>query len=338
MPTLTLAVSRGFALSLRPLGLALFVLLAPRASAAAVEPAPAAKDAPGKFDWVQSLLPNAWQKNPRLNFTVVTDMTEAGKKLPPVSPAQPVYFHLHSGGYQQLGDAPAGEKTIKQEQIEKVLLHALAANGYLPAKPPERLPSLLIIYGWGSHNMVESLSSDEIARNLLDRAALVGGEKFAAKLNAVFREADTFAASLPPPPRVAGFDPLIEAPVIEFMNPLNTFRMSDRKNDFLLNQISENIYFVTASAYDVAAIAERRRVLLWRTRMTVTTQGVTQEQTLPTLVLTAAPFFGKETNGAEIINRRTVREGSVELGTPVVVEGAGTAAPTPAPSTSPQKK
>ncbi|MEO5961027.1 MAG: hypothetical protein ABIR80_18120 [Opitutaceae bacterium] len=327
---------RSFDVSARALGLVLLVLVPARTAAAAPE-APVVEKAPsGKFDWVQSLLPNAWQKNPRLNFTVVTEMTEAGKKLPPVSAAQPVYFQLHSSGFQQLGDAPAGEKTVKKEQLEKTLLQGLAANGYLPAKPPEHPPSLLIVYGWGSHNTItESLSNHQIARNLLDRTALVGGEKFAQKVQTVFREAETFAAGLPPPPRLPGFEPIISADAIEFMNPVNQFKMVDRKNEFLLNQASENIYFVVASAYDLGAVAERRRVLLWRTRMTVTTQGVTQEQTLPTLVLTAAPFYGKETNGAEIIARRTVREGSVELGTPTVVESP--AAPPPAPADSRKK-
>jgi hypothetical protein len=54
--------------------------------------------------------------------------------------------------------------------------------------------------------------------------------------------------------------------------------------------------------------------------MTVGAAGVSQQQSLPTLLISAAPFFGKETPEPQILTRRTLREGSVELGTPTVVE------------------
>ncbi|MEO5959096.1 MAG: hypothetical protein ABIZ49_03085, partial [Opitutaceae bacterium] len=71
-------------------------------------------------------------------------------------------------------------------------------------------------------------------------------------------------------------------------------------------------------------------ILLWRTRMTVAAQGVSQEQTLPTLVLSAAPYFGREMSSAEILSKRTIREGNVEIGTPTVVEPRAPEAKTPA--------
>ena len=49
-------------------------------------------------EWVFSLLPKSMQKNPRLELTVITEMTEAGKKLPPVSAAAPAYFELFTTG------------------------------------------------------------------------------------------------------------------------------------------------------------------------------------------------------------------------------------------------
>jgi hypothetical protein len=33
--------------------------------------------------WVFSLLPKSMQKDPRLDYTVITEMTPAGRKLPP---------------------------------------------------------------------------------------------------------------------------------------------------------------------------------------------------------------------------------------------------------------
>ena len=51
----------------------------------------------------------------------------------------------------------------------------------------------------------------------------------------------------------------------------------------------------------------------------MTAQGVSQQDTLPTLVLNAAPYFGKEMSEPELLSKRAVRDGNVEVGTPVVV-------------------
>src|SRR5439155_15390002 len=114
-------------------------------------------------------------------------------------------------------------------------------------------------------------------------------------------------------------EPVMTPEMMAFANPVEMFRRAALKNEFLLDQTANDVYYVVASAYDYASAATNRRTLLWRTRMTVAAQGVSQEQTLPTLVLSAGPFFGKDMLEAETINKRTMREGTVEVGTPVVV-------------------
>ena len=315
----------------------------------AATPAPATKPekSPKKSEWVFSLLPKSLQKNPRLEITIITEMTEAGRKLPAASPQAPAYFESFSTGPKHLGDAAGNDVTLKPDEIERVLTRALATSGYLPAKLPAQPPSLMIIYTWGSHSLLTEpdsenpvLSGEHIARNLLDRAALVGGEKFAARLLDLFNQADalSIASNVPTPP---GGEPVFNAGLADFMNPVNQFKRSDPKNEFLVDQAASNVYYVVASAYDYQALAAKRRVLLWRTRMTVGADGVSQEQTLPTLVLSAAPFFGKDMPEAEIISKRVMREGTVEVGTPTVVESPATPA-TSSPATSrpaaPRKK
>lgn len=283
------------------------------------------KQEPEKFDW-SSILPTAMEKNPRLMFTVVTETTDEGKKLAAPSPGHPVFFQLHAAGYQEVGDTPRGEKTVKADDIERVLLRSLATNGYLPAAAGQ-VPSLFIVYGWGTHYRRDAATLDNAQknRNMLDRAALMGGDKFAQELYATYLEASNFESTgkkLPPEVR-------------EFLNPINVLKRKDDKTQFLVEHTEDDIYFVIASAYDYRAVTEHRHELLWRTRMTVGAQGVTQEQTLPALVATAGPYFGKETNGAELISRRTIPQGNVEIGTPTVVE---TSAPAPRTPGAPEKK
>lgn len=308
----------------------------PRPAKSAAAPAP--KEQNDGSGWVFSLLPKSFQKNPPLELTVITEMTEAGRKLPPVSPAQPAYFELHTPGPRHFGHAGGAGKTVPQEEIERVLLRSLAGNGYQPAQRPARPPSLLIVYIWGAHSLLTegdeenpSLSSTQVAANLLDRAALIGGEKFAREMLRLFQDADAMniaASATVAPSGESVFTPAM----LSFGNPVNLFKARSAKNEFLVDQMVSDVFYVTASAYDYLSVARNQKQLLWRTRMTVAAPGVSQLQALPALVISAAPYFGKEMPEPEVLTRRVLREGSVEVGTPVVVEEQ------PAPAAAPKKK
>ncbi len=288
--------------------------------------APAKK--PAKSEWVFSLLPKSFQKNPQVDLTVITEMTDLGKKQPAAAAAAPVYYVAQSGGYHQMGETSAGEHTLKPEDVERLLKRALATNGFLPATR-EHPPTLAIFYTWGSHNLLiddpdnSTLTADQVARNLLDRAALVGGTKFAEQMLKLFHEADDMATL-----NNASVTPILGAAQMDFLNPINRFKEADPKNDALFEQFTNDVYYVVASAYDYASLAKKERLLYWRTRMTVAAQGVSQEQTLPTLIVSAAPFFGREMGEPEILTKRAVPDGQVEVGTPTVVEMPATPAET----------
>ena len=316
--------------------IALLVFVTPSAAAESASPSVPPPKKPEKSEWVFSLLPKAFQKNPRVDLTVITEMTPLGRQLPPVTPAKPAYYISQSGGFNQRGHAPANEKSLQEAEVDRLLTRALAVSGYLRADPPAHPPTLAIIYTWGSHNLLiegdeenPSLSGEIVARNLLDRAALVGGEKFAAQLLKLFDEADSLsiAASARPPP---DGEAVIGAAQLDFLNPVNMFRRANPKNDFLVDQTANDVYYVVASAYDYAALGQKTRRLYWRTRMTVAAQGVSQEQTLPTLITTAGPYFGKEMAEVEVLSKRAVPEGTVEIGEAVVVPGEEPAAKKPA--------
>lgn len=303
----------------------------------AVAPAAGERKPSDLPDWLAAILPRGLQKNPPVAVTVITELSEAGKKRPPVSPAQPVYYATHSNGYKQMGDVSGHEKTIDGAEMASLLQRALATNGYLPAHLPEHPPSLLVVYTWGTHNNLSegdaenpTVSAEQYKRNLLDRAALVGGDKFARDLLRMMNEAEDLdlvsGAQLAP-----GGQPPMPAALVAFVNPINLFKLRGPNNEQLLNQTVEDVYYVIASAYDYRSVATDRKVLLWRTRMTVASTGVSQVQTLPTLVLTAAPYLGKEMTGPQILRKRAFRNGEVEIGTPTVVESA-------VPAPAPQKK
>ena len=298
---------------------------------------PAIPTASPPSQWVFSLLPKSLQRNPTLDLTVITEVTEEGKKLPPVSPDHPAYYITQAVGYVQVGDTAGGEKTLAPDEVERLLKKSLAANGYLPATPPAQPPTLVVIYAWGTDNLLnpddESLSADQVARNILDRAAMVGGAKFARELATHFAQSDAMAtanqpARTDPSGNAIGPTPVLGPDQMAFFNPVNLFKLRNPKNEFLVDQAADDCYYVVASAYDYAAFTRQQRSLLWRTRMTVNSRGVSQVQSLPTLITTAAPYFGRDMLESEIIVKRA-REGEVIIGTPTVVE-LPTAAPAPA--------
>jgi hypothetical protein len=279
------------------------------------------------------LIPKAFQRNPKLDMTVITEMTDAGKKLPPVSPQAPAYYVAHSGGYRAVGEH-AGQPPFPAAETEHLLKTTLSQRGYHPASP-EHPPSLLIVYVWGPHNYPDvpddaaaaDASQDVVLQNVLDRAALVGGDKFAAELGKAVSDRVANYETLPS----HGGEGLSAAAALYEMNqrmdPVKMLANKSAKNEFLITQAGDDCYYVVASAYDYRSVAENHRQLLWRTRMTVNARAVAQAQALPTLIATAGPYLGREMTEPEVLVKRALDRGQVEIGQPKVVEMPATSTP-----------
>jgi len=261
---------------------------------------------PGTGEFVFSILPKAFQKNPQLEMTVNTEFTPYGRLMRPVTPAQPAYFVAQAGGFKQLGDVVGGEHSPPPAELERAITRALAANGFLPAALPGHAPSLAVFFTWGSHNKLPPDMAAKFpelaAKQTLERALLVGGRDFMDGINR----------------RLLYGDSLTD----------HTERL-----DYLTDQADDDIYFIIASAYDYRSLAQGKRQLVWRTNMTVSSKGVSMNETLMPLIATATPYFGRETKGAEIAMRRVSREGKVEIGTAVVVPDKDSNPPTAVPAT-----
>lgn len=313
--------------------LGFFLLLASLLASAlrAADPKPAGKstDDEPRNPWYFSLLPKPFERDPVLPLTVVTEVTEAGKKQPAVSPQAPAYYEFHALGYRSLGDSMK-ESALPAPEVESLLERALASGGFLRGSAAHP-PSLVIVYFWGSHNHFDDSNDavpyDTLVRNYLDRAALVGGTKFAAELAKAYRETEALLAASPVPTAntVPEYDGLglgvasAMAQMNRMANPLQSFALQKPKNRQLMDLAAQDCYYVVASAYDRGSVAADQRQLLWRTRLTVAADGVAQRQSLPVLIAAAAPFFGRETPEPAIIRKRSLRRGNVEIGTPTVV-------------------
>lgn len=300
------------------LGLTAFV-----AMAAILPPSLAGESAPSRTTtWLEAILPIGSASTPRFVFTAITEFTDAGRKHRAVSPASPEYYLMHSLGYQTRGSA-VRETELPRAELEPVLVDSLAQNGFKPSTSANP-PSIVVFYMWGAHNPIERDEPDsETYRNSLDRAALAGGTQFAKRLARAYSDTqDMFLAS----PKMVSEDGITYGAGIQLgmtqlnrqMNPLQTFRFN-LNNERLLNHASDNCYFVVVSAYDYALLAKNQRQLLWRTRLTVSARGASQQTALPSLVSYSARYFGHEMKEAEIVRMPRIPTGSVKVGTPEVV-------------------
>ena len=246
-----------------------------------------------------SFLPRSLQANPSIDVIIITEMTAAGKALTPASPSHPAYYLAGDSGVTEIGDTYAGERPPKDQILEATMVRTLAANGYLPADATHPA-SLYLYFRWGSFNQikpVDDTSSGNLPQapdhamqlNLIERAGLVAGTPLALEILKAMRD-----------------------------GTLQVFSNRDSKTRFIMDQIYSNRYFVVASAYDYAATAQHRLVLLWRTRISTDSQGLKMDRSIPSIVQTAGPLFGRETAGPVRLTRQVVPDGSVILGTPTV--------------------
>lgn len=323
----------------------LFLLLAlapPGTTVRAADPADAPAARPSsKFTF--SLLPKSFQRRPSVDFHFVTELTAEGRKLAPPNPATPVYYIAQPGQFTQLGDnTPAGEIPPNVEWLTRAMATALASGGYRQASPDTPLPDLAVVFNYGSfsrfsmsfHDMQDELmlteagliegpwlrSEDRDTDSLLliliankrerdevlRRASLIGGEKFSRDLakalaeEAVYRTGDEAVRNL-------GYSSLQSA------GPFQRFRTANENLTMLVEDSFNGCYFVIASAFDYRAMKNGQRVLLWRTKMTVNSSGLSMAESLPPLVAAAGPYLGKDMPEAVTLTRRINRSGSVKV-------------------------
>ena len=101
-----------------------------------------------------TLLPPGLHPNPQVNYTILTELTNAGQMLPEPSVDKPVYYIAHSMGQQNGGDGIGFSQKILFKSLQEHLLAALASNGYLPGdlNNPGKAPTQVLIFSWGLHN------------------------------------------------------------------------------------------------------------------------------------------------------------------------------------------
>lgn len=240
----------------------------------------------------------------RTTISIITECTPAGREAPLPTAEKPVYVMTHSGGRHDYGRPIAGQQPPAAGALLAALNAALATAHYLPASP-QHPPTLIIFLNWGIHASPEYGQQDPGLHNLLDRAALVGGFKFAQQLKSVLEQTDMAAASTPTQPwglQQPGMNPVTPSVLWQGFSPLESFRNRSLLNERLLAQISQDCYYVVVSAFDYDALARGQRRLLWRTKLTAPTQSASMTNAVFALVRTGARDYGRDMKGPELVS------------------------------------
>lgn len=244
--------------------------------------------------------------NSAADSSVITESTEDGRQVAAPTAERPVYVVTHSGGQHDFGQVPAGERAPAAETLDQLLGLALGRQHCLRADSSHP-PSLLIVFSWGVHCSPGDDFEDPGYRNLLDRAALVGGRKFAAELQKVLEQNETLAAATSAQPfgaQMSGMRPMSAASLFQSQSPIEAFRRRDLKTDHLLRLIADDCYYVVVSAFDYSSVARGKQQLLWRTKLTTTARGASMADAIPALLAGGAGYLGREMNEPELFSSR----------------------------------
>ncbi len=304
----------------------------------------AGREGNGRFS-LADLLPIGLQKRPNVLFNVYTEMTPAGRGRPEPSPQKPLTYFAPPGKYVQTGwQVSGGERPPPWGQLKEVMQKALAANGYNPTTDERQRPDLLIVFSYGAFSTdIASIAIDPetqtpvfpppvtaeellewlivpppmnpyydvmAGRDVIERARFIGGARVAKELqDALFFER-TYAG------------PIDGSPVRVLLHGGGGENLRQ-----VLELAFHSCYFVTATAFDFSGVEKKERQVLWQTRMTIETQGVTMDEVLKPLIVNTGAYLGRETPETVILKKRLDREGRVEIGEAKVVNDAATAAP-----------
>jgi len=252
--------------------------------------------------------PAAQKSGAAVNCTAITELTEAGRQIAAPTADHPAYVVVHSGGRHDFGSAIAEKMAPAAEAIEQQMESSLAGRHYRPADA-DRAPSLLIVFSWGIHGVVGEgeAVTDPDYRNLLDRAALVGGSGFASELRKVLLQNER-AQDATPTGRWGAQQPGMSSPnaasFFQSSSPFEVFRRRDQRTEDLLIQLSNDCYYVVISAFDYSAVGQGRSQLLWRTKLTAAAPGVSMADAIPSLIAKGSAYFGRNVTEAEFFSSR----------------------------------
>ncbi|MBI2497746.1 MAG: hypothetical protein HYV75_07505 [Opitutae bacterium] len=207
-----------------------------------------------------------------IEVIAVTDMTAAGRQQRLATPENPVYYTAVSLGFQDLGGIVGGEKPPPKDDVLRQISAALAKQGYLPATKTSPAPALLLVFAWGTlYADYDYGFNPDLPPRQLNRHQIL---KFLGGYKMGFSDRD--------------FDPL--------MPPTLGLTLMNFASRSFYDLAREDFYVAVVSAYDLDAIRNHQKKLLWMTRISCPSRGYFLPEVLPAMMAGGGPNFGRESD------------------------------------------
>ncbi|HQL22405.1 MAG TPA: hypothetical protein PLY49_11710 [Opitutaceae bacterium] len=234
-----------------------------------------------RAEFMDFLLPES-----EIDILTVTDFTEDGRALRPVSKANPMYYEALILGHQDLGRPLAGNPEPDKKAMVKLIMKILADQGYYPCNSRKNHPpEILLAFGWGTINRAPGMS-----------ALFMGAEK----LNLMWELVPEIPGKIDPR-RL--FNGALRSPLA----------------DHVMSISHDELYILTIQAFDEAAAMQGKTKRLWHTKVSCPARGLNIIPTLNEMVRIAGPNIGKETATPIRITRHP-KEAVVTIGELKVLE------------------
>jgi len=251
---------------------------------------------------------------PGPEVVVVGDASQDVSAPQPPTADAPTYYFFIGQKEKPLGKSWAGEKYPSKAVIEAEVTKALASQHYIRVKPGDPKPSLVVMVTWGTAGSLEvdmpgdnSGGSDDGS----DDSAGSGGGDSGGTLNFSARE-------------------------MAMLTGANKQAVRNGTDVFATEQAEQAMrddrVYIMLGAFDADSLAQKPSVkkLLWRTVMSIDTLKDSFPASLATMLQSAAPYFGRNTDTGIVVDDKVRREGHVELGEMTVVDDNASGSKKPA--------
>lgn len=273
-------------------------------------------------------------------------------KLPDGS-FQTEYYSFGNGGRW---NTPMTDETIDKldfMDVARVISRPLAAENYLPARDPEKTRLVIMVY-WGTTQVAENIRDSEALENYQAVRSAMAEDQPSPLPQQIAPQKDSWDALAAMNNPATGTDDQMDAfqNSLTLINMENERRTTiDYKNAQMLGydnfdsagslvgtdrgkslgrtalsatysqevaEIESPRYFVVLMAYDFQKMwKQKRHVLLWETRFSISQPHNDFTKALPAMATYASTYFGQNSHG---LIREVLREGNVSVGQPTLVE------------------
>ncbi len=220
---------------------------------------------------------------------VVSDVVDPKATALRPTKENPVYYIILGGAERTLGDPIGGEKMPKPDELKFEIARALHSQGFLLTKVGGPRPQIAILYSYGTAN----LSSVD-----LDETDPGTGETTTSTITFNRREIAALVGALKADRHL--------------LMPSEADRINEAARD--------NRLYLFLAAFDVDALAQKQKKIVWRTRISIDSRRNTLPEVMRVMLASAAPYFATETDLPKFIEDADRRKAEVIIGTPTVVD------------------